>query len=715
MRLLLLIEYSPVCASTILKLASCLLLAIAFAWPTPTLAATITVDSSADTTTAGDGACTLREAVANAKNDDGSDTTGGDCATGDDGPDTINIANNVSTITIGASLNILTATVTINGNGATIDAGELTGSSGVFRLSPGYSLNLDRLTIVGGGGGGQGVLHLGGDATVSNVTIRDFSRTAIVTASDLGGTYTLTNILMEDGASGTYVGYYGSGLAFQVGNNANITVNNLVLRRLAGGNAALTNSRQTASLTITGCFTHEAIFPQVTYENVTNNSTGDCTGTIGNGDSAAREVTPPQVSDCGMPLTGVLVEDATYNLLADCQMSGTLYIPKGLNVTINGNQHVIFSSGGSRIMNNAAALNLNNVVLTGSGSAGPLTYWLQNDSIVTNVAFRDNLGPVTLASHTVEFDRVLFEGNSTTSTSRFGASALRVLLWSSATVRNSAFRNNSGGPAAINVAFPNTRGDSPSLTLVDCIDFSGNSPQDVSDAASYVIDESMACPGLEDVGPVVPTSPQKGPKKRTTTAKENAIPQIKPRVQTCPALAPGITVTDLTGETQCQRIDVRGVGKSQVVQAGIIDAADVWSWVENDTEVCFLASGAVVVFLDANHAPRTVETLPTERRNEYTCAKIPHHGSVVLLRSLPAGLSQPVVDATPMQPLHDCMVTLSAILNLREYPHGMVLAVLPAFVSLTALDRTPGWFKVDYHGKHGWISADFVTPHGDCA
>ncbi len=715
MRLLLLIENSHVCASTILKLASCLLLAIAFAWATPTLAATITVDSSADTTTAGDGACTLREAVNNAIGD--SDTTGGDCAAGESGSDTIEISSSVNTITIASTLTFGLSPVTINGNGVTLDGNALRSTSSLILVHASSSLSVNNATLEGGGYSGSGVLHLSGSLSLSNVTIRNFFRSAITT--DLGSSITiaLTNVLLEDG-SGAYSSYVASGLAMNIGNHSTITVNNVVLRRLIGGNAAfnvLPNADAGTIITLTGCLTAEAVFPQLTSGNVVNSSTGNCAGTIGNGDSAAREEATPVASSCGLPLEGVLVAGATYNLVADCQMTGTLYIPKGLTVTINGNGHTITSANGSRILLSAGKLTVINVVFTGSGSSGPILLILQNDSIFRHVAFRDNQGPVLVADQNVEFDRVIFEMNTTTSTAGSAASALRHLLSGAVTVRNSIFRNNSGGAAAVYSGVSSGVGDAPRLTLTESVVFEGNSPQDRASEDSNFIDNSVSGPVLTDVGPFTPSSPQKRTQKGTTTAKENTIPQIKPRVQTCPALAPGITVTDLTGETQCQRIDARGVGKSQVVQAGIIDAVDVWSWVENDTEVCFLASGAVVVFLDANHAPRTVETLPTERRNEYTCVKIPHHGSVVLLRSLPPGLSPPVVVATPKQPLHDCMVNINATLNLREYPHGMVLAVLPAFVSLTALDRTPGWFEVDYHGKRGWVSADYVNVSGTCA
>ena len=76
-----------------LRLASCLLFAAIWAWAAPTQAATITVDSGDDNTTAGDGSCTLREAINNASGD--SDATSGDCAAGDTGADTIEVSADI--------------------------------------------------------------------------------------------------------------------------------------------------------------------------------------------------------------------------------------------------------------------------------------------------------------------------------------------------------------------------------------------------------------------------------------------------------------------------------------------------------------------------------------------------------------------------------------------------------------------------------------------
>ena len=83
------------------------------------LAANIIVNSTEDSTTAGDHKCTVREAINNANSN--SDTTGGDCAAGS-GADTItfnipttdpgfNPTTGVVTITLGATLpNVISPT-----------------------------------------------------------------------------------------------------------------------------------------------------------------------------------------------------------------------------------------------------------------------------------------------------------------------------------------------------------------------------------------------------------------------------------------------------------------------------------------------------------------------------------------------------------------------------------------------------------------------------
>ena len=60
------------------------------------------------------------------------------------------------------------------------------------------------------------------------------------------------------------------------------------------------------------------------------------------------------------------------------------------------------------------------------------------------------------------------------------------------------------------------------------------------------------------------------------------------------------------------------------------------------------------------------------------------------------------------------MVRTKFMLNFRASPAGEVIAVLPYDVTLTALERTADWFKVDYHGTLGWLSNGYLEAVGDC-
>ena len=89
-----------------LTLAACIATCVALL-AAPLGAATITVNSTADTTALADGQCTLREAIANANQN--ADTTGGDCAAGEPRPAIDTIAFNIPgavphTIAVGANL-----------------------------------------------------------------------------------------------------------------------------------------------------------------------------------------------------------------------------------------------------------------------------------------------------------------------------------------------------------------------------------------------------------------------------------------------------------------------------------------------------------------------------------------------------------------------------------------------------------------------------------
>ncbi len=151
-----------------LKLSAFLLVALFLLMVTASVghaAGPIVVNSLADNTTAGDGSCTLREAITNANSN--SDTTNGDCATGS-GADTITF--NVSgTITLNAALPVLTDDLTIDGSGQSIT---LNGNHSVQILQVnGKTVHLNALTVANGqSSNGGGLSNQQGTVTITNST-----------------------------------------------------------------------------------------------------------------------------------------------------------------------------------------------------------------------------------------------------------------------------------------------------------------------------------------------------------------------------------------------------------------------------------------------------------------------------------------------------------------------------------------------------------------
>ena len=153
-------------------------------------------------------------------------------------------------------------------------------------------------------------------------------------------------------------------------------------------------------------------------------------------------------------------------------------------------------------------------------------------------------------------------------------------------------------------------------------------------------------------------------------------------------------------------------GNQRVIDAGFLDAVDVYGYAEQGVEVCFPAYGAVVL-LDASTSPRTLEPLDAYLDEHYTCAAFNKAGTAVLI-SANSGLASPPVAGGPSAGLANCMVTTTYVLNLRAEPNGNVIGMVAHNATLTALSRTADWFEVDANGVTGWISADYVTTAGSC-
>jgi CSLREA domain-containing protein len=153
------------------------ILGAAVAAPTAVLAATITVNTLADSNTANDGACSLREAITaanlNAAN------TNNDCTDGTSGGFDDITRSVDGTITLGSDLPAITDGIAIDGNySLVIDGG---GSARPFTVVSG-GLTLYRLTIqngfVGGTFGFGGAISNGSTVALEHVTIRSSKATS---------------------------------------------------------------------------------------------------------------------------------------------------------------------------------------------------------------------------------------------------------------------------------------------------------------------------------------------------------------------------------------------------------------------------------------------------------------------------------------------------------------------------------------------------------
>lgn len=181
---------------------------------------------------------------------------------------------------------------------------------------------------------------------------------------------------------------------------------------------------------------------------------------------------------------------------------------------------------------------------------------------------------------------------------------------------------------------------------------------------------------------------------------------------TCQSLPAGVTVTGYVSGSQCQERDAAGVGNQVITDYGFKKAIDLWGYVpESGLRICFQDTGTIIL-LDAATSPRAIIPLSTATDGDWRCADVDREGTAVLMN--PDFLSTEAATNAEV-PLADCTVTTTDILNVRNEPAGnTVLAVLLNDVSLSSSTRTASWFKINYYGIIGWISADYVTTTGVC-
>ena len=607
------------------------------------------------------------------------------------------------------------STVTIDGKGYTIDATALSNDKPVIQCFSTTTLIIKDLTLRGGGRFGSGALWFGiCDATLTNVTITETNPVAIFAgSSSTGGTIALNSVLVEN-VRGRYSFYQNKAAVINGRNGATFNINRLVMRDVFGGNVAIGNSygrTSDATFNFSGCYTAERIYPAELGSGISPGSLSKCSGTIGNGGQAVKPNPEPQPTACGLPAGGVLQASASYTLSATCTLTDEIYIPKGLTVTVQGNWNHIRPAAGKSVFETAGNLTVRNVLFE-NGTAPPINGYHRSSLLIENAIFQNFTRPMYLRDQTATLKNVLWEKNAVTWS--YG-NAIIAIDQAAVTIHDSTFRNNSGGVSAFFLGWKSSLGTA-AVTLEGCASFLNNSPDakyTIRNTEGTFTDNSTgACPAY--------TYPGAGD-------AETPVPRQPTKVAT--ALPPGVEAPVSVGGGMAQ-IYRRDAGGATIMQVyGISEQSTGYHLLTvSQAQVDALGEG-VVAMTDDCRARVTVAA-----NGDVTASEGPNQDGKLLHTVFEGGVKGRVIStyttfgdslcpdgaaASSAGPqtssLQNCMVTTTHFLNFRDGPGGNVIGAVPYNATLTALERTDSWFKVDYHGAQGWISADYVTTSGACA
>ncbi len=196
---------------------------------------------------------------------------------------------------------------------------------------------------------------------------------------------------------------------------------------------------------------------------------------------------------------------------------------------------------------------------------------------------------------------------------------------------------------------------------------------------------------------------------------------VPPPLPTCEALT-GATVTLRPGSAaECQKVDAVGLGNQSLVDAGFIDAVDIWSFLGPGVDICFPQIGSLV-FLDAATSPRAQSTLRSYSSGGMTCAFVDRPGTVVLMPGQPSGAAPPAAveapaPATVSDPaVEGCPIRTTGHINFRAEPSldAERLGVVLRGSTVGAISRTWGWYQINFRGRTGWIGGKYVDNIGNC-
>ena len=360
-------------------------------------------------------------------------------------------------------------------------------------------------------------------------------------------------------------------------------------------------------------------------------------------------INPTEVAPCGLPVrsAGLSTGSFTWTMTGDCVIRDSqihsdtrfgvtafMAFTGGGPYTINGNGYSIIGPSNAALFHiaNGVILNLNNVSIRSAGSdQHPVIHVIpgagESRLNAENVGFYNNRalaviiaeGTETLSTH-VSLTNARFLGNRVDQGVVRSAGDPRNPNPNTITINQAEFQDNRiEGDDVLSIPSGN-------LTLSGRIAFHVNPSASLGRANPYTVNTGA----LTDTDAVILIiHPKKKEKVPTAT------PTPRPLAVTCPALsqATGIAVSatyGLTSGIQCQRLNGAGIGVQSIIDAGFIDAVDIWGYVVQGVEVCFPQAGRIL-FLDARTIPRAITPLESTVVNGMTCASISSPGSLVLM------------------------------------------------------------------------------------
>lgn len=187
---------------------------------------------------------------------------------------------------------------------------------------------------------------------------------------------------------------------------------------------------------------------------------------------------------------------------------------------------------------------------------------------------------------------------------------------------------------------------------------------------------------------------------------------------TCASLPAGVATVSATyglaSGVQCTQVGADGIGVQSVIDAGFIEAVDLWGYVEQGVEICFPQLGSVT-FLDTATTPRVVATAESYDKNGNTCTMLTRAGIVVLVPGAPTGVAppdtaQPATGTGADSTSGGCPIHTTGHLLLRATPslQGEILGYVPRGSNLISPSRATYWYQVNYQGQAGWIGHKYV-------